>query len=147
MVFDYETVKWIMTDHASFSSRIPAPNFSFIFTDQPQHTRLRNLISRAFTPGAIADLEPAIREISKELFDSTIAAGQMEFAADFSAPLAMRVIAGMIGIRRLAPLQAMERQNPWPDFHPEWRRPGATGDARFQQRNKRDECLPGREGQ
>jgi len=98
MVFDYETVKWIMTDHASFSSRIPAPNFSFIFTDPPEHTRLRNPISRAFTPRAIADLEPAIRQISNELFDSTIAAGQMDFAADFSAPLAMRVIAGMIGI-------------------------------------------------
>jgi cytochrome P450 len=98
MVFDYETVKWIMTDNALFSSRIPAPNFSFIFTDPPEHTRLRNLISRAFTPRAIADLEPAIRAISKELFDSNIAAGQMEFAADFSAPLAMRVIAGMLGI-------------------------------------------------
>jgi cytochrome P450 len=98
MVFDYETVKWIMTDHASFSSRIPAPNFSFIFTDPPEHTRLRNLISRAFTPRAISDLEPAIREISKQLFDNAIAADQMEFAADFSAPLAMRVIAAMMGI-------------------------------------------------
>jgi len=98
MVFDYETVKWIMTDHASFSSRIPAPNFSFIFTDPPEHIRLRNLISCAFTPRVIADLEPAIREISKELLDSTIAAGQLEFAADFSAPLAMRVIARMMGI-------------------------------------------------
>src|SRR5689334_4934208 len=87
MVFDYETVKWIMTDHASFSSRIPAPNFSFMFTDPPEHTRLRNLISRAFTPRAIADLEPAIRAISRELFEATIASGQMEFAADFSAPL------------------------------------------------------------
>jgi len=98
MIFDYETVKWIMTDHASFSSQIPSPNFSFIFTDSPEHTRLRNLISRAFTPRAINDLEPIIREISKELFDSTIAVGEMEFVADFSAPLAMRVIAGMLGI-------------------------------------------------
>jgi cytochrome P450 len=98
MVFDYETVKWIMTDHATFSSRIPAPNFSFIFTDPPEHTRLRNLISRAFTPRAIADLEPAIRQISKELLESNFAAGEMDFAADFSAPLAMRVISGMMGI-------------------------------------------------
>ena len=98
MVFDYETVKWIMTDHASFSSRIPAPNFSFIFTDPPDHTRLRNLISRAFTPRAIADLEPAIRAISRDLFDKAAASGNMEFVADFSAPLAMRVIAGMMGI-------------------------------------------------
>ena len=96
MVFDYETVKWIMTDHATFSSRIPAPNFSFIFTDPPEHTRLRNLISRAFTPRAIADLEPTIRAITNELFDG--AAVEMDFAAGLSAPLAMRVIAGMMGV-------------------------------------------------
>jgi cytochrome P450 len=56
------------------------------------------LISRAFTPRAIADLEPAIRQISKELLESNFAAGEMDFAADFSAPLAMRVISGMMGI-------------------------------------------------
>jgi cytochrome P450 len=98
MVFDYDTVKWIMTDHAAFSSRIPAPNFSFIFTDPPEHTRLRNLVSRAFTPRAIADMEPAIRQISNELFEAASAVGQIDFAAAFSAPLAMRVMAAMIGI-------------------------------------------------
>lgn len=98
MVFDYETVKWMVTDHATFSSRIPAPSFSFIFTDPPVHTRLRNLISRAFTPSAIADMEPLIRELARELLDGAMAGGQMEFAGDFSAPLAMRVIAGMMGI-------------------------------------------------
>ena len=98
MTFDYETVKWIMTDHASFSSRIPAPNFSFILSDPPAHSRLRNLISRAFTPRAIADLESAVRDISNELFDRTIPAGRMDFVADFAAPLAMRVIARMNGI-------------------------------------------------
>ncbi len=98
MVFDYDTVKWILTDHASFSSRIPAPDFSFIFADPPAHLRLRSLISCAFTPRAIADLEPAIRGISKDLFDAAIPAGRMDFAADFSAPLAMKVIAGMIGM-------------------------------------------------
>src|SRR5581483_75451 len=98
MVFDYESVKWIMTDHASFSSRILAPDFSFIFTDPPDHIRLRNLFSCAFTPRVIADLEPTIREISKELLDTAMAAGRMEFSSEFSAPLAMRVIAGMMGI-------------------------------------------------
>src|SRR6476661_5951904 len=89
---------WPVYDQLRAESPVPAPNFSFIFTDPPEHTRLRNLISRAFTPRAIDDLEPTIREISKELVDSTVAAGQIEFAADFSAPLAMRVIAGIMGI-------------------------------------------------
>ena len=69
MVFDYETVKWIMTNHASFSSRIPAPNFSFIFTDPAEPTWLRNLISRAFTPRAIRRWigSPALRCRAKTL--------------------------------------------------------------------------------
>ena len=98
MVFDYETVKWILTDHGTFSSRIPAPNFSFLFCDPPEHSRLRNLISRAFTPRAIADLEPSIREISRDLMRGLVTGGQMEFAAEYSGPLAMRVIARVIGI-------------------------------------------------
>jgi cytochrome P450 len=40
MVFDYQTVKEILTDNQVFSSRIPAPPFSFIFADPPEHRRL-----------------------------------------------------------------------------------------------------------
>ena len=58
----------------------------------------RDGTTQAFTPRAIAALEPAIAGISKELLDAAIPTGHMDFAADFSAPLAMRVIAGMIGI-------------------------------------------------
>jgi cytochrome P450 len=40
MIFDYESVKWALNDHETFSSRVPAPKW-FIFFDPPAHTKLR----------------------------------------------------------------------------------------------------------
>src|SRR5262245_4474241 len=58
MIFDYDSVKWALNDHETFSSRVPAPRNWFILFDPPAHTKLRVLISRAFTPRMIANLEP-----------------------------------------------------------------------------------------
>jgi len=111
MVFDYQTVKEILTDHQVFSSRIPAPPFSFIFTDPPEHRRLRNLISRGFTPDSIAALEPMIRVLSRDLCDQAVLKGRVDFAAEISAPLAMKVIARVIGI----PQEDWPRYQGWND--------------------------------
>jgi cytochrome P450 len=97
LILDYEGVKWALNDHETFSSRVPAPQW-FPFFDPPEHTKLRALISRAFTPRMIANLEPRIRKLSRELLDQAIQRGEMDLAADFSIPLPMQVIAGMIGI-------------------------------------------------
>ena len=96
MIFDYDTVKWVLNDHDAFSSRVPAPNW-FLFFDPPAHSKLRALISRAFTPRMIAGLEPRIRELSRELLDAA-QAGHMDLASEYAVPLAMKVIAEMIGI-------------------------------------------------
>jgi cytochrome P450 len=109
LVFDYESVKWVLNDHETFSSRIPAPNW-FIFFDPPAHTKLRALISRAFTPRMIAQLEPRIQELTEELLDA--AGSEFDFAAAFSIPLAMKVIAGMIGI----PLSDWAMYSRWSDI-------------------------------
>jgi cytochrome P450 len=58
LLFDYDSVKRALTDHETFSSRVPAPQW-FIFSDPPAHTKLRGLIAKAFTPGTVAGLEPA----------------------------------------------------------------------------------------
>jgi cytochrome P450 len=81
-VFDYEGVKRVMSDHDAFSSRVPAPRHWFLFMDPPQHTQLRALISRAFTPGSIASLEPRICELSCDLLNRNIERGEMDLAAD-----------------------------------------------------------------
>src|SRR5436190_15918309 len=98
LIFDYDGVKRALNDHEAFSSAVPAPPNWFIFIDPPTHTKLRALISRAFTPRMVANLEPLIRDLSRELLDRAMQRGEMEMAADFSVPLPMRVIATMIGI-------------------------------------------------
>ena len=102
MIFDHQGVKRALTDHQAFSSSMLTagrrnPQW-IIFFDPPQQTRLRALISQAFTPRAIASLEPRIRELSRQLLDQQIERGKMDMAADFAIPLPMMVIAEMIGI-------------------------------------------------
>ena len=102
MIFDYAGVKRALTDHQAFSSSmLPAGRRNpqwIIFFDPPQQTRLRALISRAFTPRAVADMEPRIRAIATDLLDQQIQKSEMDFAAAFAIPLPMMVIAEMIGI-------------------------------------------------
>jgi cytochrome P450 len=110
MIFDYEGVIWALTDHEAFSSRVPAPQW-FIFSDAPAHTKLRALVSQAFTPRMVANLDERIRELSGQLLDQTIERGEMDLANEFSVPLAMKVIAGIIGI----PLTDWARYKQWSD--------------------------------
>ncbi len=111
MLFDYEGVRRGLTDFAAFSSDMavagqPAPPW-MIFFDPPRHTKLRALVSSAFTPQVVAALEPRIRELSVELLGRVSASGEMDFAQDFAIPLPLMVIAQMIGIPSAE----------WPRFH------------------------------
>lgn len=98
LVFDYAGAKRALNDHQAFSSQVPAPRHWFIFFDPPAHTKLRALISRAFTPSTVANLESYIRNLTRELLDKAIPRGEFDLAADFSVPLPMKVISTMIGI-------------------------------------------------
>jgi cytochrome P450 len=88
----------VLSDHHTFSSKVPAPPHWFIFFDPPEHSKARALIARAFTPGVVAQLEPRIREISKALLDAKIDRGEMDLTKDYAVPLPMLVIAELIGI-------------------------------------------------
>jgi cytochrome P450 len=96
MVFDYEGVNRVLSDPDAFSSR--TGHEWMIFLDPPRHTKLRALISQAFTPRSVAALEPRIRELSRELLDQTVERGEMDLAADYAVPLPTMVIAAMLGI-------------------------------------------------
>jgi cytochrome P450 len=102
MLFDYASVKGAMDDHATFSSRVTHPGGRapewLVFLDPPRHTRLRAIVSRAFTPRAIATLQPRIEAISTELLDSLRKRREIDLVADYAEPLPVRVIAEMIGI-------------------------------------------------
>jgi cytochrome P450 len=69
-----------------------------IFNDPPRHTKLRALVSQAFTPRSIASLESRIRDVAHELLNASIQNGKMDLATDFAIPLPLIVIAEMLGV-------------------------------------------------
>lgn len=66
--------------------------------DPPDHTRLRSLVSLAFTPRMVERLRPHIVEIASQLLDRVEARGHMDLMADFAFPLPAIVIAEMLGV-------------------------------------------------
>jgi cytochrome P450 len=96
LVFDYATVKQVLTDHEAFSSRM-GPDW-IVFVDPPRHTQLRALIAKAFTPKSVANLEGRIGELSRQLLEPLLSRGEMDLAADYAVPLPMSVIAEMLGV-------------------------------------------------
>jgi cytochrome P450 len=71
---------------------------TMLTADQPEHTRYRLLVSKAFHPAAIAALEPVIRRITVRLIDSWIDRGSIEFVRDFAVPLPVEVIAHALNV-------------------------------------------------
>jgi cytochrome P450 len=71
---------------------------SFLSLDPPDHTRLRRLVSKAFTPRTVARLEPRIRAITGQLLTAAAAAGQMEVVSQLAYPLPVRIISELLGV-------------------------------------------------
>ena len=71
---------------------------TMLTADPPTHTRYRRLVSKAFTPRAIAELEPVIRAITTRLIDSWIETGTIEFVTQFGVPLPVEVIAKALNV-------------------------------------------------
>jgi cholest-4-en-3-one 26-monooxygenase len=68
--------------------------------DAPQHTRLRNLVARGFTPKVIRSMEPHIREAAKTIVDRALELDDdvVDFVPNFAAELPLVVIAELLGI-------------------------------------------------
>ena len=82
---------------------LPGPEFSrhMLNVDPPDHTRLRRLVSHAFTPPRIAALEPAIRSIADSLLDELDAVGHgatVDLVEGYAYPLPFGVIGELLGI-------------------------------------------------
>lgn len=71
---------------------------SILFLDPPDHTRLRGLVSKAFTPRAIEATKPRIQEIIDELLEAVAGGEGFDLIGDFSGPLPTIVIAEMLGV-------------------------------------------------
>jgi cytochrome P450 len=83
---------------ARLSPAVSALTKQMLFQNPPDHTRLRGLVSKAFTPRMIEGLRPRIQQLVDELLDPVQSSGQMNFINDFARPLPAIVIAEMLGV-------------------------------------------------
>ena len=82
-----------------------------LFSDPPDHTRLRSLVNKAFTPRVVEGLRPQIQQIVDDLLDSVQGNGRMDVIADLAYPLPVTVIAELLGV----PLERREQFKHWSD--------------------------------
>ena len=68
-----------------------------IMMDPPEHTRLRKLVSRTFTPKRIGHLEERVRQICGELLDPLVGAGPFDFVVDYAGLIPPTVILALVG--------------------------------------------------
>jgi cytochrome P450 len=100
----YDDVLTALHDPDTFCSRfgitLEAGNQlpMMLTTDPPAHTALRRLVSRAFTPRRVADLEPAIRALSNTYLDRLQSSSSPDLIVDYAAPLPMDVISKLLGV-------------------------------------------------
>ncbi|MEY9948559.1 cytochrome P450 [Kitasatospora sp. GAS1066B] len=76
----------------------PAVSHSMLATDPPQHTRLRHLVTKAFTPGAVARLRPYIESVVDKLLDQWTPGEQTDAIESFAVPLPVTVICQLLGV-------------------------------------------------
>lgn len=84
---------------------------SMLAQDPPDHTRLRSLVNRAFTPRQVAKMEDYIRATAHTLLDNVGDAREFDLMKAFAVPLPTIVIARMIGV----PESNLERFKVWSD--------------------------------
>jgi cytochrome P450 len=75
-------------------------NSVILSVEGEDHTRLRRLVNRAFTPRAVAELRPRMNEIANELVDRFAGAGRVDFMEAFADPYPARVICELLGVPR-----------------------------------------------
>jgi cytochrome P450 len=118
VVTRHEDVLAVLKDHVSFSStgalksaaapfppEVAAvlaegePSMPYIIEiDPPLHDRIRGLVTKAFTPRRIAELEPDVRAIVGELLDELPPAGEADLVDRFAWPLPLRVLGRLLGL-------------------------------------------------
>jgi len=105
-LFGYEECSQALRETERFSAeRTPpggepprAAGRSMLRSDPPDHTRIRNTVSRAFTPRAIAALEPRIQEIVEQLLAELVPGRPFELVGGLAVPLPVRIIAELLGV-------------------------------------------------
>ena len=66
--------------------------------DSPEHTRLRRLVARPFTPRAVADYEGAVRELAKEVLANLKGETEFDFVQSIARELPMKMLGRLLGL-------------------------------------------------
>ena len=95
---------------ARFGSEVPrGVGLSMLDRDPPDHTRLRSLVSKAFTPRVVEGLRPRIQAIVDDLIARAEPTGSMDLIEEFAYPIPVNVICEMMGV----PVRDHERFKGW----------------------------------
>ena len=109
----FEDVDAILRDHRRFSNGRPqlgyVPYTTMLGLDPPDHTRLRSLVSKGFTPGSVAELASSIQRTVDQLLDDVGDRGHFDLMREFAYPLPIIVIAEMLGV----PPKDRDQFNDW----------------------------------
>jgi len=73
---------------------------TMLASDPPDHTRLRNLVNKAFSPRVVDGHRPRVIAITNELLDQAAGAGRIDVIADLAVPLPLYVIGELLGVSR-----------------------------------------------
>ncbi|HUZ77807.1 MAG TPA: cytochrome P450 [Chloroflexota bacterium] len=103
----FARLPWLLQPFAR--ARFQHSSASLLVQDPPDHTRLRTLMSKAFSARAVQALEGDIERMASELLDRLAPGGGMDVMADFAAPLPVAVISRMLGV----PAEHMPRLHAW----------------------------------
>ncbi|WP_030061670.1 cytochrome P450 family protein [Streptomyces novaecaesareae] len=76
----------------------PALDANLLNMDPPDHTRIRRLVVRAFTPRRIAALHAPIEQVAGQLLDAMAPSGRADLLAAYAAPLPITVICDLLGV-------------------------------------------------
>ena len=119
-VFRYEDVQRVLSEHATFSSRMGGGDpsetgqlfaASLISTDPPRHRQLRSLVTQAFTPKAVEALAPRISALAEDMLAAIAPTGTADLIEALAYPLPVIVIAELMGI----PAEDRSRFKLWSD--------------------------------
>jgi cytochrome P450 len=87
----------------------PALDANLLNMDPPQHTRIRALVSQAFTPRRVAEMRPGVQRLADRLLDTLPSGGPVDLIAVFAEPLPVGVIGEMFAV----PLEDLARLRGW----------------------------------
>ncbi len=125
-VFRYDDVKRILNDDSTFSvDPENATDFvepegegeglildTMLFEDPPRHDALRGVVEDSFRPRTIRELEPRVRELTRDILDDALGSeGEMDLVSEFAYPLPVMVIAELLGV----PVEDRDRFKEWSD--------------------------------